>query len=173
MFDVRVETERLRMRPLAPQDADAHIAFMQDPRVATFLSFTGEPEDRMKLWRNYASYLGHWSIRGFGFFSVEEKATGRWVGRVGPWQPEGWPSLEIGWGIIPDAWGRGYAPEAAAALRDVVFEHFPDLPRIISLIDPKNENSQAVARKIGEKKTDETFDVWDFKLDVWAVERPS
>ena len=168
-----IETDRLRLRPLAADDAEHHIRMMQDPRVAAFLTAEGKPEDRMKCWRGFATLLGHWTIRGFGFFSVEERATGAWVGRVGPWMPEGWPSLEVGWGIASEYWGRGYAPEAATAACDWVFRTYPDLPRIISLIDPKNANSQAVARKIGERKTDEQFELWGLTLDVWAIDRPS
>jgi len=115
--------------------------------------------------------LGHGQIRGFGFFSVEEKATGAWVGRVGPWMPEGWPSLECGWGIKSEYWGKGYAPEAAIAAVRWIFEQFPELPRVISLIDPANTNSQAVARKIGESHQGEVFELWGHRLDVWSAER--
>ena len=168
---ISIETERLRLRPLEPRDAEAHIAMMQDPAVAAYLTVGGVPEDYMKCWRQFASYLGHWSMRGYGFFSVEEKATGRWVGRVGPWQPGGWPDFEVGWAIVSSAWGQGYAPEAARASCQWAFDTYPELSRIVSLIDPKNVNSQAVARKIGEAKTDEVFEVWGLKLDIWAVER--
>ena len=51
--------------------------------------------------------IGHWAIRGYGFFSVEHRATGAWVGRVGPWYPEGWPAPEVGWTLSPDHRGRG------------------------------------------------------------------
>jgi RimJ/RimL family protein N-acetyltransferase len=122
-------------------------------------------------WRQLASYLGHWQIRGFGFFSVIEKASGQWVGRVGPWAPEGWPAIECGWGVAPDYWGRGFAPEAAVAAIAWTFETQPQLKRIISLIDPTNANSQAVARKVGEEKSGELFKVENFILDVWAAER--
>jgi len=173
MTTVRLETPRLVLRRMTAADADAHIAFMQAPETARFLSPDGEPPERMDAWRQFASYLGHWEIRGFGFFSVIEKETGRWVGRVGPWRPEGWPGLEVGWGIAPDARGRGYAPEAAEAAVAWALEAFPELDRVISLIDPENAPSRAVAAKIGERKTDETFDLWGVALDVWAVERPA
>ena len=97
--------------------------------------------------------INAWSLGNprLWIFSVDEKKTGDWVGRVGPWKPEGWPSLECGWAIAKDHWGKGYAPEAAIASVNWIFETFPDLPRIISLIDPGNANSQAVARKIGKE----------------------
>ena len=168
---IRIETERLVLRPMEPRDADPHIEMMGDPKTAAFLSQNKEPQPRMDRWRQFASYLGHWQIRGFGFFSVEEKVTGDWVGRVGPWMPEGWPGIECGWSIKSDYWGNGYAPEAAIASIKWTFAQFPDLGRIISVIDPGNENSQAVARKIGEEKSGEIFEFWTYKLDVWAAER--
>lgn len=168
---LRIETERLILRQMEPKDAEPHIAMMGDPKTAAFLSPGKEPQSRGDRWRQFASYLGHWQIRGFGFFSVDEKETGEWVGRVGPWMPEGWPGLECGWSIKSDCWGKGYAPEAAIASIKWTFEKFPNLERIISVIDPENQNSQAVARKIGEENSGEIFEFWTHKLDVWAADR--
>ncbi len=167
----RIETERLLLRPLAPEDAEPHITMMQDPAVAETLGPGGRPLPRPDLWRQFASYLGHWSIRGYGWFSVEDKATGEWLGRVGPWMPDGWPGLECGWTIRSNAWGKGYAPEAAIASIRWTFERFPNLPRIISVIDPSNTKSQAVAAKIGEKNSGEVFNYLDYRLDIWAADR--
>ncbi|MEQ1930784.1 MAG: GNAT family N-acetyltransferase [Parvularculaceae bacterium] len=160
------------MRPLAPDDFEPHAAMMASPGVARFLSVDRLPQSRPAAWRAFASMIGHWPMRGFGFFSAFEKAGGEWVGRIGPWMPEGWPGLECGWGVAPQHWGKGYAPEAAVAAIRWVFKLKPDLARIISLIDPLNENSQAVARKAGEARTSERFQ-FDEKttLDVWAADR--
>ncbi len=168
---IRIETDRLILRPFAAEDAEDHIAMMQDEKTASFLTPDGKPRPYSDEWRAAASYIGHWAIRGYGFFSVDEKETGDWVGRVGPWQPGGWPGLECGWSIVSSRWGKGYAPEAAIAAIRWTFDQFPDLPRIISVIDPDNANSQAVARKIGEDKTDEIFEFWGHRLDVWAADR--
>lgn len=167
-----IETERLRLRPLSPEDYEPHAAMMADSRVAAFLSPTRTPQPRGADWRAFATMLGHWTIRGYGFFSAFEKSGGDWVGRVGPWMPEGWPGLEAGWSIAPAHWGKGYAGEAAIATVNWIFARKPDLDRIISLIDPANANSQAVARKIGEAKTGETFDFNEtVRLEIWAAER--
>ena len=61
--------------------------------------------------------------------------------------------------------------EAAVAAIRWTFGQFPDLPRIISTIDPANAKSQAVAAKIGEEKTGETFGFMGFTLDIWAAGR--
>lgn len=168
---IRIETDRLVLRPLAPEDAEPHMAMMADPDVAAFLAPGGEVPSRMDRWRQFASYLGHWQMRDFGFFAVEEKATGSFIGRVGPWMPEGWPGLECGWAIASDHWGKGYAPEAAIASVRWTFERFPELERIISVINPGNQNSQAVAAKIGEENTGEIFEFWGFALNIWAADR--
>src|SRR5260221_5028702 len=68
------------------------------------------------------SAAGAWAIQGFGMFSVLETATGRLIGRVGPVQPEGWPGTEIGWALARQAWGRGYAVEAASAAMTFAFD---------------------------------------------------
>ena len=170
-MNIRLETDRLILRPFEAKDVEPHIAMMGDEKIASFLSPTGKPRSYGDEWRAAASFLGHWQIRGYGFFSVDEKETGDWVGRVGPWKPGGWPGLECGWSINSEHWGKGYAPEAAIATIKWVFEKFPDLPRIISVIDPENANSQAVAKKIGEEKTDEFFEVWGLRLDIWAADR--
>lgn len=168
---VELETERLLLRPATPEDAESDIAMMGDPDVARFLTPDKKPRSYGEEWRAFASYLGHWQMRGFGFFSVFEKSTGAWAGRVGPWMPGGWPGLEVGWTICSDHWGKGYAPEAAIATMRWTFAKFPDLERIISVIDPSNENSQAVARKVGETLTDEVFEFSGFRLGIWAAQR--
>lgn len=168
-MSITLETDRLTLKPLAPADVESHISFMSDERVARFLSLDQKPQARAQSWRAFASMIGHWSIRGFGFFSCFEKSTGDWVGRVGPWMPETWPALEVGWGIAPDHWGQGYAPEAAIATMKWTFDQYPHLTRIISLIDPANANSQAVARKIGETLTDEIYDLEGSTLQIWSA----
>lgn len=168
---IRIETERLILRPIAPEDVEAHGAMMAEPEVAKFLTPAGKPRTRAEEWRAFATLLGHWQIRGFGFFSVIEKSSGAWAGRVGPWAPEGWPGIECGWSVAHRHWGKGYAPEAAIAAIRWTFDKFPDLDRIISIIDPANANSQAVARKIGETMSGEVFSFLDLRLDIWAAGR--
>jgi RimJ/RimL family protein N-acetyltransferase len=95
--------------------------------------------------------LGHWLMRGYGMWAVEERSTGSMVGRVGFIDPEGWPGFELGWMIDRSRWGRGYAPEAA----DVALRFARDVlrrERVISLIRPANAASIRVAEKIGLRR---------------------
>ena len=87
-------------------------------------------------------------------FSVIEKSTGRWVGRLGPWMPDGWPGTEVGWAIARDCWGRGYAPEGAQAATQWAFEHL-GWDRVIHCIDPANVASTSVMRKLGMRYVDD------------------
>ena len=87
-------------------------------------------------------------MNGYGQFMVEEKATGLAVGRLGPWQPEGWPDFEIGWSIFPQHQGKGYAAEGAAAAFAWVHENL-GRDHVIHLIDPANIASERVAAKLG------------------------
>src|SRR6185295_20283378 len=143
----RLDTPRLTLRPPEAQDFDAWAAFMADPASAEFL---GGTQPRSAAWRGFMTMAGSWSLRGFAMFSVIERSTGRWIGRVGPWCPEGWPGTEVGWGIVQEFWGRGYATEAATAAIDWAVETL-GWTDIIHVIEPRNARSQAVARKLGSR----------------------
>lgn len=146
---MRIETERLILRDIDPErDFEDWARTMGDERTVRYTE--GRVLDRARSWRHMAATIGHWQIRGYGFFSVEEKASGEWVGRVGPFFPEGWPAPEIGWTISPDHWNKGYATEAARAALDYVFNTL-EWSRVIHVIIQGNERSIAVAEKIGSR----------------------
>ncbi len=112
---------------------------------------------------------GSWALHGFGMFSVIEKASGRWIGRVGPWRPEGWPGTEIGWGLLTGAQGQGYAVEAATASIDWAVDHL-GWDDVIHTIDPANLASIGLAQRLGSTNRgpgrlpapyeDRAIDVW-------------
>ncbi len=146
---MRIETERLILREIDPErDFENWAKTMADARTVRFTD--GKVLDRVLAWRHMAALIGHWTIRGYGFFSVEEKETGEWVGRVGPWYPEGWPAPEIGWTIAPDHWGKGYATEAARAAMEYAFNTL-GWNRVIHVILVGNGRSIAVAKKLGSE----------------------
>ena len=146
---MQIRTERLILREIDPeQDFEPWAASMADERTVQFIG--GSVMDRAMAWRNMAAVIGHWQIRGYGFFSVESRETGEWLGRVGPWYPEGWPSPEIGWTIARPHWGRGYATEAARAALAFAFGEL-GWDRVIHVILAGNERSVAVAERIGSE----------------------
>ena len=143
-----LETERLQLRGLRIADLDAYARMYADPEVMRFLE-QGAPLDRGAAFRSMALHLGHWQLRGFGQWALEERATGHFVGRAGLWQPEGWPGLEVGWVLDRAAWGHGYATEAGQAAVAYAFEVL-HAEEIISLIRPENSGSIRVAERLGE-----------------------
>lgn len=142
-----LETERLILRPPAAEDFDAWAEFAADPASTEFL---GGAQPRALAWRQFAAMAGAWALYGFGMFSLLEKGTGRWLGRIGPWRPDGWPGNEVGWGVARAAEGRGYAFEAAQAAMDWAFDAL-GWDTVIHCIDPANRRSEALARRLGAR----------------------
>jgi RimJ/RimL family protein N-acetyltransferase len=165
-----VETERLLLRPWRSEDVAPNTAMLGDPLAGRFITADNKAiTDPFAGWRNSAIMAGHWALYGIGMFVVEERQTGRFVGRVGPWMPPGWPGFEVGWGIASDFRGKGYAVEAARAAIDWSFESF-EIDRIVHCIDRENAASQAVARRLGARK-DREIDLFGHVADLWVTER--
>jgi RimJ/RimL family protein N-acetyltransferase len=140
-----LETERLILRPTRVEDFEAWTAFAAH---AGSMHFLGGPQPRAVAWRAFIAMAGSWSLYGFGMFSVIERASGRWLGRLGPWRPEGWPGNEIGWGLVHDVEGRGFALEGARAAIDWAFDAL-GWEDIIHCIDDGNDRSIALAKRLG------------------------
>jgi RimJ/RimL family protein N-acetyltransferase len=142
-----LETSRLRLRALANADWEAYSRMCADAETMQFIG-EGKTLTRAETWRSIAFFLGHWELRGYGMWAVEEKATGAFLGRVGLHKPEDWPGLEIGWMIDRNRWREGFASEAGRAAMDFAFGQL-NIDRLISLIHPRNAGSVRVAEKLG------------------------
>jgi RimJ/RimL family protein N-acetyltransferase len=165
-----LETARLKLRLWCGADIAPNTAMLSDPGTARFITVDGKPiTDELNGWRNAAIMAGHWALHGAGMFVVEEKSSGTFVGRVGPWFPPGWPGFEVGWGIAKEFRGQGYAVEGARAAIDWSFATF-EIDRIIHCIDRENAASEAVARRLGAEKQGET-DLFGHVADVWVTSR--
>lgn len=145
-----VETSRLRLRPLQASDAEPFMEIHQDPEVIKYVLLGAAPGGITVAWRNIAMMIGHWHLRGYGPWAVSEKSTGQVIGRVGLWNPEGWPGIELGWIIRRSHWDHGFATEASRAALEWAWENV-DTDHIISVIQPDNARSIRVAEKIGER----------------------
>jgi RimJ/RimL family protein N-acetyltransferase len=144
-----LETKRLILRKVdAERDFEAWARCMGDEQTVRYLGT--KAMNRAEAWRHMAGVVGHWEIRGYGFFSLESKETGEWVGRVGPWNPEGWPAPEVGWTISPDHLRKGYASEAARAAVRFAFETL-GWSEVSHVILDGNVASIGVAEKIGSR----------------------
>ncbi len=146
---VEIETERLLLRPCRLDDFEDFARISADPEVMRYIA-NGQPATRSQAWRTMATFVGHWSLRGYGLWAAEERATGRFIGRIGLWNPEGGPGLEVGWLLDRACWGRGLASEGARAALDHAFTTL-GADHVISVINPENTRSIRVAEKIGER----------------------
>ena len=149
-----LSTERLLLRPFRNADLEEYAKIFSDPEVVRFLG-DGKTLSRADAWRQMAVILGHWELRGYGMWAVEEKQSGALMGRIGFWQPEGWPDFELGWTLGREQWGKGYATEGARAALRFAFEEL-DREHVVSLIHPENRASIRVAERLGERLEGQT-----------------
>lgn len=165
-----LETERLTLRPIAIEDFPRWAEMMADPEASKFL---GGVQPASVAWRGFMSMAGAWSLTGISMFSVTERDTGLWLGRIGPWTPHGWPGTEVGWGLHPDAQGKGYGVEAATATLDYAFDVL-DWTDVIHCIDPDNVPSQRLAERLGSRNLGPTQmppPFQDLPVDRWGQSR--
>jgi RimJ/RimL family protein N-acetyltransferase len=168
--DPVIETERLLLRRWRDTDVAPNTEMLADPDSARFITSDGKPvTDAFVGWRNAAIMAGHWALHGFGLFVVEEKRTGRYVGRVGPWFPAGWPGFEVGWGIAKSFRGKGYAVEAASASIDWSFTTF-ETDKLVHCIRPENVASKKVAQRLGAT-IERQVELFDHVVDLWVTRR--
>jgi RimJ/RimL family protein N-acetyltransferase len=144
------------------------------------MRYLGGVQPRSASWRSVMATAGAWALQGFGMFSLIEKSSGLWVGRVGPLHPDGWPGTEVGWGLAREDWGKGYATESAAAAIDWAFDTL-GWTEVVHCIDPANAASQNVARRLGsavlrEGRMPAPFDegpvqIWGQSREAWRERR--
>lgn len=172
-----LETERLILRPPVVEDFAGFCAFHGDAEAMTHLGGVQSPA---VVWRIMRTIAGAWALDGFHMFSVIEKASGEWIGRIGALYPHHWPDREVGWGLRSPYWGRGYAREAAVASMDYVFDRL-GWTDAIHTIAPDNVGSAAVARSLGSYKrgpgrlpdpyADQAVNIWGQTRDEWRINR--
>ena len=165
-----IQTERLTLRPIALEDFPRWAEMMADPEASRFL---GGVTPAATAWRGFMTMAGAWSLTGISMFSLIERDTGLWLGRIGPWKPHGWPGNEVGWGLHPDAQGKGFGVEAATAALDYAFDVL-GWDDVIHCIDPDNTPSQRLAERVGSRNLGPTqmpppFD--HLPVDAWGQSR--
>jgi RimJ/RimL family protein N-acetyltransferase len=155
----QIVTDRLRLRAHGLEDFTASAAMWADGEVTRFIG--GRPFSREESWARFLRYAGHWPLLGFGYWAVEELATGDFVGEVGfaDFKREIQPAIEstpeLGWVLVPRVHGRGYATEAVRAALEWGDTHL-SYSSVVCLIHPENTASIRVAEKCGFMKSCET-----------------
>lgn len=154
-----LETDRLRLRAHRADDYATCLAIWSDPAVIRFIG--GVPFDGEQVWDRILRYAGLWSLLGYGYWAVEEKASGRYIGDIGyadlkrDMAPSLDGMLEFGWVLAPHSHGKGYASEAIAAVTAWSEQHLGDL-RAVCIISPENAASIRVAEKAGFREWQRT-----------------
>jgi RimJ/RimL family protein N-acetyltransferase len=140
-------TERLLLRSFRADDFEFYAELNANQEVMRYIDAV---QDRVAAFRSFCAAIGHWTARGYGPWAIEERESGRLVGRAGLLRWEDWPGLEVGYTLHPSAWGRGYATEAAR--RALRYAHEVLCARgVISLIQPQNAASIRVADRLGAR----------------------
>ena len=149
-----IETERLLLRRFAPADVDDFVALQTDPEVSRYIQ-VAQPFGRQQAGERIQADEAEWRERGRRMLAIEERASGRFVGRVTLHDWEQFGETEVGWALRGDARGRGFATEAARAYASWGFRNFA-VPYLTAMIRPDNARSIAVAARLGmtELRTD-------------------
>jgi RimJ/RimL family protein N-acetyltransferase len=154
-----VETKRLKLRGHRLEDFIHCAAIWADPIVTRYIG--GKPFSEEETWARFLRYAGHWSLLGFGYWAIEEKETGDFVGELGfaDFKRDLEPSIkgmpELGWVLASRAHGKGYATEAARAAVAWGETHFGKA-LTVCIIHPENLASIRVAEKCGYKEARRT-----------------
>lgn len=149
----RMETSRLRLRGHVLADFAASAAMWSDPAVTRYIA-DGKPSATEESWSRFLKFRGHWHLLGFGYWVVEDKRTGAFIGEVGlaDHRREMEPSLEgrpeAGWVLKASAHGRGFATEAARRILDWA-DACLEAESTVCTFDPEHAASIHVARKLG------------------------
>lgn len=143
-----LDTPRLRLaRPRAEDWRGLH-AYYSDAECARFTFQQPLPEGETR--RVVGSLVRHWERKGYGPYVLHEKISATVVGLVGLWFPSEWPEVEIKWAIVRSQWGKGYASEAARAVKSMLSRHQPPI-QPISLIHSDNVRSIELAKALGAR----------------------
>ncbi|WP_439578114.1 GNAT family N-acetyltransferase [Elioraea sp.] len=168
----RLVTDRLVLRGFTEADLDAYAAMQADPEVMRHLGVgpaAGKPRSRAESWTGMALLMGQWALKGYGCFALEERASGRFLGRAGILHLAGWPEPELAYALTRPAWGRGLATEASRAALDWAWAHVPT-ERVVSFIKPGNTASERVAARLGGVREGPT-ELLGVPCDLWVYRR--
>jgi RimJ/RimL family protein N-acetyltransferase len=159
-----LETDRLILRMFRLDDWKYIHEYYGDAECSKYTS--GKPLTENESWQKMAAVLGHWQLRNYGSYALEEKKLKRVIGIAGLDYPSDWPEPEIQWGLAKEFWAKGYASEAVRAIKNMTAQYIPHIS-LISLIHPQNMNSSNLAKSVGAIFEKEYF----FREATWHIYR--
>jgi len=160
-----LRTARLTLRAFRASDIDVWAAMGADPEVRRYRG--NNPRSRDESWTAMERILGQWALRGYGLFALERDA--RFIGFAGVLHPADWPEPELAYSLARDAWGQGFATEAAAVARDWAFATH-GFARLASFIIAENIRSIRVAERLGAVR-EGTATLHGFEVECWVHRR--
>ncbi len=160
----KIETKRLSLRQFVDGDWEDIHEYYSDEEATKFTF--GRALTEGESWRAMASMMGHWRLRGYGPYAIEDKVSKKVIGTAGFWYPNDWPELEIKWALSSKYWGKGYASEAARSVQKVALKFFPDKP-LISFIHSSNMASIQLALAINASLEKQV----EFRGSNWHIYR--
>lgn len=137
-------TPRLTLRAPRLEDFGAYADFFASGRAV----LERGRRDRVGAWKEFATVVGQWALHGHGGFSIEDRASGAYLGEAGIFRDHGYPEPEIGWMVVPEAEGKGIAHEAALTVRRWAYDTL-GLTTLVSYISPGNTRSIRLAERMG------------------------
>lgn len=143
-----LNTERLLLRTFEKDDLDPFAAMVSNLEVMQRATYDGNTMTRTQAWNWLCFMLGHWHMRGFGIWGIEEKSSGELIGRTGLQFWDCFEDVELVWMLAKSAWGKGFASEGARAAIDHGLNTLA-LPRIVAVIHPENKPSIRLAERLG------------------------
>jgi len=161
---IEIDTDRLRLRQF--KEADWRELHQHYSDVDATRYTYGKSLTEGETWRTMCGMIGHWHVRGYGPYAVEEKSSNRVLGTVGFWYPNDWPSPEIKWALARPHWGKGFASEATRAVQKTGLEYLPEI-ELISLIHKENIASIRLAESVGAMLEKEV----EFRGTQWNMHR--
>jgi len=141
-----IETPRLLLRQFKESDNEVYSRLMQNTEIVRYLD-NGNKLNPFECWHHLSMLLGHWNLKGYGCYAVEEKSNKQLIGKIGLYSPHQWPGIELTWLLDPNFHNKGFASEAANAILKCCFENNV-CTELISIIHPNNANSIKLAQNL-------------------------
>jgi len=156
---ISLETNRLKFRQWTKEDFTYFKSYFSNTYQTQYLGGLKNAED---AWRLMATYIGHYHLFGYSYLAIEEKKSHRFVGSVGLWNSDPWPELELGYWILSEMEGKGYATEAANAAKEYA-RNILKSPSLVSYINKDNTKSIQLSKRLGATCT-ETIELMNYGL---------
>jgi RimJ/RimL family protein N-acetyltransferase len=142
---VTMETERLILRPWHADDYDAYARFYESDPLSRF---SGGPMDSAVAWRHLASVIGHWTLRGYGVWAIEDRKTDILCGCAGAWRPQNWDRIEFAFWFTSEAFSRDLGAEGARrAFEEVCKTHPPS--ELVTYVPVEQHATQKIVESLG------------------------